>query len=457
MRLVSPWPPRLADIAAPIHERLVAALAEDIAEGVIGAGARLPPHRDLAYRLGIGLGTVTRAYGLLERRGLVKSERGRGMFVVGGVISERTAVDLSVNVPPHMLADRLLAATFQMLARDMDSEAFNRYRPPAGSPGHRRLVAHWLSEHRFKVTPDRLLLTNGAQHALSVAFALACGATGKIFTEAVSYPGALALVRYVGLTARGVAIDDEGIRPDALDAALAANGGRHCAVYVTPTLHNPTTATMSLSRRREIANICRARDVLVIEDDVYSLFTPSGLPALAEMAPERTLYVSGLSKMLSPGLRLGLLAVPPEFVDKARAGIQATCSMASPLSCFIMERWVTDGTVASIGASIRIEAEKRTALARTTLPELVAPRDSGSLHVWLPMPLADAERTARRAAAFGVTVTPPSAVTIDSAALSGIRLCLGGPKRSDLSWALAELRSLLDQGANENAETSIMV
>lgn len=446
MRLISPWVPRLADLDAPLHERLAVALAEDLAEARVEAGARLPAHRDLAWRLGVGIGTVTRAYGVLERRGLVRSERGRGMFVAVGECPTRPRIDLSVNAPPQVFADRLLAATFAALARDVSAEAFARYRPPIGDLEHRRTIARWLAEHRFSAPVERLILTNGAQHALAVAFAVGAREGRRLVTEAVTYPGALTCARHAAMVTTAVALDGEGMRPDALDEALAGGTrtGHRGVVYVTPTLHNPTTATMGGGRRRDLVAIARAHDALIVEDDVYSLFTPPDLPTLAELAPERTIYVNGLSKTLNPGLRLGLLVAPPRLVEAAAAGLSATSSMAAPIACMVMERWVLDGTAASVGASIRREAATRSALAREILPGVVAPQAHAGFHVWLPMPPVAAERLARRAERAGIGVTPPSAVMVDpDDGPSGLRLCLGVPTRGDLERALAGLRDLI--------------
>ena len=451
MRLVSPWSPHLAEIDAPLHERLAAALADDVAEGRVEVGARLPAHRDLAWRLGVGIGTVTRAYGVLERRGLVRSERGRGMFVAGGEAQARTRVDLSVNAPPQVFADRLLAATFTALARDVSAEAFARYRPAIGDLEHRRIMARWLAEHRFAAPVERLILTNGAQHALAIAFAVASREDRVLITEAVTYPGALTLARHTGEVPLAVALDGEGMLPAALEASLSAvsRTGRRAVVYVTPTQHNPTTATMGEARRLDLVALARAHDALIVEDDVYSLFTPPGVSTLAELAPERTFYVNGLSKTLNPGLRLGVLVAPPRCFEAACAGLSATSSMASPISCVVMERWVLDGTAASIGASIRLEAMARATLARDRLEGIVLSETRPGFHVWLPMPLLDAERLARRAEHAGVTVTPPSALMVDpGGALAGLRLCLGAPTRTQLAEALAILRDLIASDAD---------
>ncbi len=445
MRLASPWVPRLAEVDGPLHERLAVALAEDVAEGRVEVGARFPAHRDLAWRLGIGIGTVTRAYGVLERRGLVASERGRGMFVASGDTAPRARVDLSVNAPPQVFADRLVATTFAALARDLTADAFARYRPPIGDLEHRRTLARWLTDHRFAAPVERLMLTNGAQHALAVAFAVAAREGRRLVTEAVTYPGALTLARHAGMTPLAVALDAEGMRPEALDAMLTrlTRSGEKAAIYLTPTLHNPTTATMGEGRRRTVVAIACRHDALIVEDDVYSLFTPRDLPTLAELAPERTFYVNGLSKTLNPGLRLGLLVAPLRLVEAAASGLAATSSMASPIAAVVMERWLLDGTAASIGASIRLEAAARSTLARRLLPQAIVPPVDPGFHVWLPMPLVAAERLARRSERAGVGVTPPSAVMVDpDGDSSGLRLCLGAPSRCDLERALTALAAL---------------
>ncbi|PKR87855.1 hypothetical protein CXZ10_17160 [Pleomorphomonas diazotrophica] len=448
MRLTSPWTPRLAAEGRP-SERLVAAIAEDIADGALTRGDRLPPHRELAYRLGIGLGTVTKAYALLERRGLVQSVRGRGMFVAGLAPRPDGVIDLSVNMPPQMLDDRLLAATLAGLARRLDAGTFAGFIPPAGRPDHRALAASWLAGQRLEVSPDTVLLCNGAQHALSVALATACPPGGLLLTEAATFPGALMLARASGHRLIGVDLDREGLRPDALEAALAspAVAGAAPVLYVTPTLNNPTAATMGARRREDIVRLCRRHDVTIIEDDVYSLFAAPDLPPLAALAPERTLYVSGLSKSVSPGLRVGMLAVPPPFLERALSRLQASCTMASTLSSAIMAEWLGDGTAHSVAASIRLDTERRHALLQSLLP--IDQPDSGTrgFHVWLPMPTDAAERLVSSAAAQGVILMPPRLPLVDpSSPEGGVRLSLGSPPLDKLKLALSALAGLVHPG-----------
>lgn len=225
MLLQSPWIPRLANIEASPAERLALALADDIVEGRLAGGDRLPAHRDLAKRLRIGLGSVTQAYVSLERRGLTRSVQGRGTFVASRQAPGDAVIDLSSNAPPAALDARVLARTLAGIARSIDADHFNLYAPPGGHLEHRRALARWLETVGLPVEASHLVLTSGARQALSLAIELACGPRGVLLTERLTYPGALALARRQGCRVRGVEIDGEGMVPQSLAAALEATPG----------------------------------------------------------------------------------------------------------------------------------------------------------------------------------------------------------------------------------------
>ncbi|MFC3225749.1 PLP-dependent aminotransferase family protein [Marinibaculum pumilum] len=451
MRLTSPWTARLADIDGSASERLVAALEEDIVAGRLPAGARLPAHRDLAWRLGIAVATVTKAYRQLERRGLVASMRGRATFVADAPPHAREMVDLATNVPPLALSDRLLSATLTDLAKRLDAARFGTYMPPAGSAGHRAALARWLGAGRFAVDADRLLLCNGAQHALSIALAASCPPGTPLLTEALTYPGAVLLARLNGWPLHGLPVDGQGLRPDGLRDRLAALAGRgpKPVLYLTPTLHNPTAATMGAARRREIAVLCRRHDLTIVEDDVYGALAPDAPPPLAALAPERVLHVTGLSKCLSPGLRIGALLAPQPMLGACLAALQASCTMAAPLSCLIMERWLLDGTADGVCAAVRREAAHRTGLAAAAL-DLPAPARPG-FHLWLPMPAPAARRLREAAMTAGLLLGDPDSMTAagdDTTATTGLRICLGSPAVESLQAAIDQLAVLRERSVD---------
>ncbi len=129
-----------------------------------------------------------------------------------------------------------------------------------------------------------------------------------ILVEALTYAGVCHVAERLGLRLHGLAIDDEGLLPEALDEA--ARTGQARLLFVNPTVHNPTTATMSLARREAIAGIARRHDLIVIEDDVYGQLPEDRPPPIAVLAPERTIHISSASKSVAPGLRLRRAAQP---------------------------------------------------------------------------------------------------------------------------------------------------
>src|SRR5262249_25147559 len=151
-----------------------------------------------------------------------------------------------------------------------------------------------------------------------------------------------------------VALDDEGIVPRALDAACRK--ARPKALYVVPTLHNPTTATLPLARRQAVVEIARRYDLAIIEDDIYRMLAPQAPPPVAHLAPERTIYVTSLSKSLAPGLRLGYMVAPAAHRARVMRGIQSSIWMVSPIAAALATHWVLQGEFEAIAAAKRKEA-----------------------------------------------------------------------------------------------------
>src|ERR1700761_7569829 len=441
------WRPVLEDTPRPLVDRLLAALERDIRSGVLAPGLRLPPQRELAFFLNISLGTVTKAYAEAERRGLTQATVGRGTYVAAPApdaafrFSPRgqpSGVNLAQNVRPMLGGEAALKQALAKLRRK-DLSSMLVYSPSAGEDDHRRAMADWLAR-TTQLQPDwrDLAVTAGGQQAVALALGSLASPGDAILTEAGTYYGLRTLAEHAGYRLKGLQLDGEGLVPEALDRAAAATGAR--VLYLTPTLHNPTGRTMGLKRREDIVRVARARDLWIVEDDVYALYAgPRTVTPIAALAPERTLYVSSLSKSLSAGLRVGILLTPgAEPLERVLRALRATAYSAPALGPAIGSLWIEGGTADALGSEVQAGMRGRGRLALDLFgPAVEPPSFASSLHVWLPMAELDAERAAAHALRAGVEVTPPSAPIVDWHGLSGLRVCLGGVEDyGDLERAL---------------------
>lgn len=428
------WHPKLKRGDTPIHEQLIDALARDVAAGALPAGAQLPPQRDLAYELKIGVGTVTKVYAEARRRGLLTAHVGRGSFIAGGPVMEQTdqPIDLLHNVVAHGAAFSRLDAALQALRKRAHISDHIGYAPPSGWPAHRKAGAKFLRDFiGFEVDWQKLIVCQGGQHAMALTFSTLCRSGDTVLTEAATFAGMKTLADHLGLKLKGVKMDEQGLLPEALDKA-AASGAK--VLYTIPTLQNPTGRLMSARRRAEIASVARKRDISIVEDDIYAPFVPDPQrpEPLSALAPERSYHLSSLSKLIAPGLRCGYLVTPDaDAFERVIRCVRAFSYSPSSFGPLIGTQWIEDGSAREIAASARRTVTERMAVARRVLGRVIeGPHAPVAPHIWLPMSALDAERVAGRALRQGVAVTPPSVPIIDASEVSGVRLCIGAPASS---------------------------
>ncbi|SEC56081.1 transcriptional regulator, GntR family [Rhizobiales bacterium GAS188] len=458
------WTPRLDPHRGTLHEQILEALRREIGSGELPPGARMPTHRHLAQSLGIGIGTVTKAYAQAERTGLLTSRVGRGTFVAG-LPDERAPrrhgegpIELTMNLQALAPSASRLAETLARLRRRPDLGDYVGLAPQPGFDWQRQAFAEWLGRAaRYEgVDWRRLLICTGAQQAMALALDEIGRRGDTILTEAATFHGMKVLAEYRGYSLLGLPMDREGLLPEALERAAAETSAR--ILYVQPTLQNPTARSMSRARREAIADIARRRELWIIEGDLYAPLAHAGwgsdaaasaLLPLASLAPERVFYVSSVSKALAPGLRVGLLVAPDMArFDRLCLAMRAVCYSASTFGPLIAAQWVTDGTAEMILGEVTREAASRVVLAGEILGSaLETPSAPTSLHAWLPLGELEAERLAGQALRQGVLLTSPSALAVAGRSVSGLRLCLGAPAdRARLDRALRIIASIM---ANE--------
>ncbi|HSD29691.1 MAG TPA: PLP-dependent aminotransferase family protein, partial [Vicinamibacteria bacterium] len=239
------WTPSLEGKKGPRYLAIVEGLVEDLAARRLHEGSRLPTHRDLAERLGVTVGTVSRAYAEAARRGLVSGEVGRGTFVRGtsegdGSGEAEGVVDLGQNHPPAATTVPQRTALLEALARLTVRRDVGRlldYPAAGGNAADREAGASWIARAGVEASPADVLVCTGSQHGLTVVLATLLEPGDVLLTESLTYAGVKAVAGLLHLRLKGLAIDEHGLRPDALEQACREGGAK--ALYLIPTLHNP--------------------------------------------------------------------------------------------------------------------------------------------------------------------------------------------------------------------------
>jgi DNA-binding transcriptional MocR family regulator len=237
----------------------------------------------------------------------------------------------------------------------------------------------------------------------------------------------------------GIAMDEEGARPDALDEALRRHKPK--AVYLVPTQHNPTTATMGAARRKAIAEIIRKRAAVLIEDDVYGPIEPHLAP-IATLIPNQTYYAASIAKSIAPALRVAYLLAPDAAAEQQmRGNLQATMQIPPSLMVALVTHWLRSGVADEIIRAIRNEAAARQQLASRFLKGIAFAARPASHHLWMPLPAhfagTDLLSLLMR---NGLAVVGEDAFAVGEGSPRGLRISLGAARnRAELSRALQVL------------------
>ena len=440
----SSWRPTLHEHDGPLYVRIVDALRSDIRRGVLLPGDRLPTHRAIARHLDVTLSTVTHAINEATRQHLVDGRVGNGTFVLGANVDaalfaatltdavapatdqRRDLIDLTSNAPAIQTDSRDLQEVFRALARRGSAEL-------GGYPTQHQLrrgetmFADLLRARGVVVPPDGIVLAAGAQQALLATLITVAGPGAKVLAESLTFPGLKAVARALRLQLVPVRIDQEGLVPTELERVCRSSGST--TLVCVPTLHNPTGATMSATRRAAIAEVVARLGISVIEDDVYGALQNE--PALASCAPAQTIVVTSLSKTVAAGLRLGAIVGSHPAVASIQRDVTLTSWTVSPAMIEAAVRWHDNGTIERRTIWQRNEIARRARIARS---------QHNAPHLWLPT-LINPDRATAMLADHGVGAVSSAAFATSPRAPKGIRISLtAAPSHAQLHEAMTRVR-----------------
>ena len=482
------WP----DIAArldresivPIYRQIYEHLREQILTGALPESTRLPPERTLATVLGVNRSTIVHAYRELVADGLIEQRVGSGSRVASplpiAAADRQIAVPWWVTLPPWRVGEfpailGELAASPDALTNGHRRIAFVQGTPPVepspladlaesftrvggnedfvlsygDSEGYaplRSAIAQRMQKRGCAIeTRDVLILTGSTQGITLVAQSLA-EAGDEIIVEAPTYPGALQIFQIAGLRAIPVAVDDEGMRVDHVEAILRTRRPRF--IYTMPSLHNPTGVTMNEDRRERLVTLAKRAGVPIVEDDPYGELATVAKAPLVAKSSEYVVYISSFSKTIAPSLRLGWLTAPRTIFERLLLRKQSI-DMASSMYMQAGVRDYLEGPYDDHLGGLRQELAERRALADAAVAQYW-PRSvrvwpaHGGFYLWATTPrevraraLLDAAERHGASFLFGEAFFPSSGGD------HSLRLALTPVRRDEISEGIKRIGAAL--------------
>ncbi|MGA8115036.1 MAG: PLP-dependent aminotransferase family protein, partial [Actinocatenispora sp.] len=286
--------------------------------------------------------------------------------------------------------------------------------------------------------PGRILFAGGGRQAIAGAVAALVPPGGRLGVEALTYPVLKGIAARLGVTLVPLAMDEDGVRPDAI--ATAHRTVPLAAVYLQPTLQNPVTTTMPARRRTELARLLGELDLGAIEDGVWR-FLDDGHPPLAALAPEHVVHVDGMSKRVAPGLNLGFVVPPAGRVGTVAGALRSGSWLAARFPMEAATRWVTDGTVARLQLAKRGDAAARQRVVAERLAGFRVRADPHGYSCWWELPSQwRADAFASTVARRGIAIVPAAGFAVGTdRPPNAVRLALATPPIDTLHAALAVL------------------
>jgi DNA-binding transcriptional MocR family regulator len=353
-----------------------------------------------------------------------------------------------MNMPPEPEDPELLARMQNGLGTvSANLVSLLRYQSTSGGDQDKAAASSWLSKRGMVPSLERIAITPGAHATMTAILSTMTRPGDVILCEAVTYPGLRAIASRMGLQLVGIPMDQSGVLPDALDAAIHLHQPK--ALYLNPTVQNPTTLTIPQHRRMEIAEVALRHRLQIIEDDAYG-FIPASAPApFATLAPALTWHIGGLAKCLGAGLRLAYTVAPSARAAYTLAqALRASAVMPSPICMALATRWIEDGTADAIRRFVRTESAARQNIVAETLPGLDYRGEPEAFNIWLKLPEgASRAELMGRMAGRHVGLMPSDAFTVLGTPDEHVRVCLGGIiKRDELRAGLLFMANSLSGG-----------
>lgn len=405
----------------PLYLQVVEQIQARIRSGALPTGSRLPPIRQLASELGLTRLTVHNAYAELQADGWIESYVGRGSYVaerpgikaqmrpspvlppmpllqpgaLGEIMQLAQQRDIisfaQAAAAPETFPTREFGRVIQQVIAD-DGDALFDYGMTQGETRLREQLSRYLLDRNVQAPPDQLIVVAGAQQGMDIVLRTIVQPGDVVLVEQPTYLGMIERMQMQGLKLVAVPMDEQGIRPDALETAIALHQPK--LLYTIPTFHNPTGISMSPARQEVVLDIAQRHSLIVLEDDIYGQLSydgPAPLPLKARDTSGLVIYLNSFSKVFMPGLRLGLLAAAPPLLESL-VGVKRLADLHSPqITQRALAEYLARGNFAAHLRTIRSLYRTRrdamvAALERYLPPDTTFTVPSGGFCCWVGLP-----------------------------------------------------------------------
>jgi len=486
--MLRPWQFRIQirkESPTPVYVQIVRAIIADIRRGRLGPGSAMPGTRAMAKSAGVNRKTILAVYDELIAQGWLVTDSTRGTFVSPDLPtqtprsltpssrkSETKREIADIDTQPSPLEIPMLSSTFGVLAfddgtpdprlvpTDLIARAFRRglkrvsrrtefgYGDPRGNFSLRQSISTMLNiERGLSTTPNNICLTRGSQMAIYICSQLLVKPGDVILVEELCYPPARVSFQQVGAKIISIPVDKNGLKPEEVEKVCKEHPVR--AIYLTPHHHFPTTVSLSSARRIRLIALADKFNFVIVEDDYDHEFhfTHRPLLPLASADPDTVIYIGSLSKLLSPGLRIGYIAAPTKFIDSVAAQIMLIDRQGNPASELAVAEMIDEGEVRRHARKSRLEYARRRKSFRNCLLETFGDLlrfdvPDGGLAFWVRfkdhIDLAELESQSKE---HNVQFLPSHSYSVTGKKNLGLRLGFASLQPSELEEATQRLYS----------------
>ena len=459
------WFPEIQRTGVPIYVEIADAMANDIDSGKLKPGEKLPPQRNLAFDIGVTIGTIGRAYALARQRGLVTGEVGRGTYVRSSEPPLLETVAIPSDIPqmddihpapgelrlnstsaPEVGQSSIITRHVAAIMADYPAKTTDYIR--SLKPEWQQAGQTWLSTGGWQADLGSIVPTLGVHAGMMAAIATLTAPGDRVAFEAVTYASLARATNLIGRRPISVPMTEDGIDVDAFDHICANQHPK--AVVVIPSIQNPTTAIMPADTREHLAAIARKQGVFIIEDNIYGACADDAPAPIAALAPDITFHLGGLSKSVAAGIRAGWVSCPPAYVRSLPVAHKMLTGGMPFMLAETAARIVRSGEANTIARAVLREIGSRLMIVHEVLSGHDYRSHNNSAFIWLKLPepwRASLFVSAARDIGLMVDGDDEFQFSRDQISLHRVRIAISTlPSHAVLRDGLVRLRRLLDAG-----------